>query len=197
MINVAIVEDVKIIREGLKTLLESSANLNCTGIYESFEDFIEGIDESKPEVILIDIELPGISGVEGIKKLKTLSDNYTIIVLTVYEENDRIFEAIEAGASSYLVKNTMPSKIIKVIEDAANGYVMMNSYIARKISALFDGYKLTNSLCQLDKNILDILVEGSNLPAMGARLNLSANDIKKRFFEIYKTVHNVSQYVGK
>ena len=83
MISIAIVEDVKIIREGLQTLLESSQELNCIGGFESFEDFSSSLYKNKPDVILIDIELPGISGVEGIKKLKTLSEDYVIIVLTV------------------------------------------------------------------------------------------------------------------
>lgn len=194
MINVAIVEDVKIIREGLQTLLESSQALNCTGSFESFEDFSLSRGECKPDVILIDIDLPGISGVEGIKKLKLLSENYVIIVLTVYEENEKIFDALKVGASSYLVKNTPAAKIIKLIEDAFNGYVMMNSYIARKILTLFKKSKLTNSIDEINSEILNILIEGRNLPALSSELNLPILEIKRRFGEIYKALHSIYQY---
>lgn len=194
MISIAIVEDVKIIREGLQTLLESSQELNCIGGFESFEDFSSSLYKNKPDVILIDIELPGISGVEGIKKLKTLSEDYVIIVLTVYEENEKIFDALKAGASSYLVKNTPPLKMIRQIEDAVNGYVMMNSYIARKILSLFNKNKLTSTINEIDRKILNILVEGSNIPALSGELYLPVMEIKRRFGEIYKTLHSIYHY---
>ncbi len=194
MINVAIVEDVQIIREGLQTLLELSRELNCIGAFGSFEDFNLSLGLCKTDVVLIDIELPGISGVEGIKKLKTLSENYVIIVLSVYEENEKIFDALKAGASSYLVKNTPAVKMTKLIEDAANGYVMMNSFIARKILTVFKKNKLLDSIDKNDQKILNILIEGSNLPALSGELNLSILEIKKRFGGIYKALHSLYQY---
>ncbi|MGD8778869.1 MAG: response regulator transcription factor [Ignavibacteria bacterium] len=191
MTNIAIVEDVKTIREGLKTLLESSQELNCTGVYKSFENFSKCLSECSPDVILLDIDLPGIFGVEGIKKLKTLSEDFIIIVLTVYEENDKVFDALRVGANSYLVKNTPAAKMIKLIEDAVNGSVIMNSFIARKVLALFKKNRLQHTIDKTDKQILNILIEGNNLPALGAELNLTVSEIKKRFNSIYKILHSL------
>ena len=185
MKNVIIVEDVKTIREGLKDLIDTSQNLHCIQTFENFENFQNQIANLNPDIILIDLDLPGISGIEGIKKLNGLSKKVTIIVLTLHEENERIFEALSVGASNYLVKNTPSQKMISIIEDAADGKVLMNSFIARKT---FDYFKKKRNLDSLEKKELTILkkvTEGNNLIAIENTLQISSNEIKNSFKNIY------------
>lgn len=189
MINVAIVEDVKTIRDGLKTIVDSSNDLNCIEVFESFEDFLNFTESDKIEVILIDINLPGLSGIDGIKRLKKISDKYTIIVLTVYEENESIFEAIMAGASSYLAKNTTPLKMIQLIGDAFNGKVSMNSFIARKTINYLKKKNELNALNDSEKNVLNKLVEGQSIKAIEKSLDISVDQIRCNFNSIYNKLH--------
>lgn len=191
MTNIAIVEDVKTIREGIKTLIDVSDGLNCIGTYEKFEDFIDVHKNNMPDVLLVDLNLPGISGIDGIKKLNKISKDCTIIVLTVYEENDKIFEALLAGASCYLVKNSPPAKMIKIIKDAADGYVPMNSFIARKT---FDSFNVSKKLSDLNSNefnILQKLVEGNSLKAIEEVLKINMPEIRGHFKDIYSKLHRI------
>lgn len=189
MKNVIIVEDVKNIREGLRTLIDSSTSFRCADTFENFESFESKFDKNNPHIILIDIDLPGISGIEGIKKIKRISQNNIIIVLTVHEENERVFEAISVGASNYLVKNTPADKMINILEDAADGKVLMSSFIARKTMECF---KKKNSLNKLNSNEVDILkkiTEGNSLIAIENSLQISSTEIKSNFKRIYDKLH--------
>jgi len=189
MKKVIIVEDVKTIRNGLKDLIDTSKNLQCIQTFENFEKFQSDINNLNPDIILIDLDLPGISGIDGIKKLNGLSKKVTIIVLTLHEENERIFEALSAGASNYLVKNTPSKKMINIIEDAAEGKVLMNSFIARKT---YDYFKKKRNLKTLEKNELNILkkvTEGNNLIAIENTLQISSNEIKNSFKNIYHKLY--------
>ena len=191
MTNIVIVEDVKTIREGIKTLIDISDGLNCIGTYEKFEDFLKSHKNNMPDVLLVDLNLPGISGIEGIKKLNKISLSCTIIVLTVYEENDKIFEALLAGASCYLVKNSPPAKMIKVIKDAADGFVSMNSIIARKTYDSFNIRKKLNELNSNELNILKKLVEGNSLKAIEEVLHINMPEIRSHFKGIYTKLHRI------
>lgn len=185
MKTVVIVEDVKNIREGLKTLIDTSPSLKCIATFENFKSFEEKINGLNTDIILIDLGLPDISGVDGIKKIKEISENFVIVVLTVHEENERIFDALSVGASGYLVKNSPPEKIINILEDAAEGKVLMSSYIARKT---IDYLKRNRSLKKLDQNeytILTKITEGNSLVAIENSLKISSTEIKTNFKNIY------------
>lgn len=190
MAKVAIVENVKTIREGLQTLINASEGFNCIGAYSNYESFINDSDNISPDVILIDLHLPKLSGLEGIKKLKELSDQFAIIVLTVYEENERIFDAISVGAVGYLVKNTPPDKMIQIIKDASEGRVLMNSYIARKALNYFKSSNTANNLNPVELKILKKFVEGHSLKAIENSIAVDIADIKSHFKEIYNKLHN-------
>ncbi len=185
MKTVVIVEDVKNIREGLRTLIHTSSSFQCIATFENFKSFEIQVNKLNPDIILIDLGLPDISGVEGIKKIKKISEKFVIVVLTVHEENERIFDALSAGASSYLVKNSPPEKIINILEDAAEGKVLMSSYIARKT---IDYLKRNKSLKKLDQNeytILTKITEGNSLVAIENSLKISSTEIKTNFKNIY------------
>ncbi|MBN1300023.1 MAG: response regulator transcription factor [Melioribacteraceae bacterium] len=199
MINVAIVEDNYTIREGLEILIRGTDGFKCVAAYEDCESLLDEIDSLSVDVILMDIDLPGMSGIEGIKKLKLISDDYVILILTVYDENELIFDALYSGASGYLIKKTPPAKLLEAIKDAYEGGAPMTSHIARKV---VDFFKSKGSirhngenidLTPREKEVLGGLVEGNSYKAIADSLNISVETVRFHFRNIYKKLHVHSQ----
>lgn len=199
MINVVVVEDNDTIREGLKILIDGTAGYSCIGSYSKCETMLKNIQKSNPDILLMDIGLPGMSGIEGIRKVKSILPELTILVLTIYEENELVFDAICAGASGYLVKKTPPSKLIEAIEEAYKGGAPMSSNIARKVIEIFREKKSTNgkenpnNLTPREKEILSKLVEGSNFKAIADSFSISIDTVRFHFKNVYKKLHVHSQ----
>lgn len=191
MIKVVVVEDNDTIREGLKILIDGTDGFSCVGVYSSYESMIKELELLIPDILLMDIGLPGINGIEGIKQVKTLLPDLTILVLTIYEENDLLFEALCAGASGYLVKMTPPAKFLETIQDAFNGGSSMNAKIAMSIIEKFKsrGDILTSE----EKEILSELVAGSNFKAITDSMQISPESLKFHLRDIYKKLHFNSQ----
>jgi DNA-binding NarL/FixJ family response regulator len=139
-ICVAIVEDQRRTREGLKALIDGSDGFRCVGSWDSMEQALDA-PVSAPDVLLLDLGLPGMSGVEGIVPLRNKLPNTAIVVLTVYEDNHRVFEALCAGATGYLLKNTPPVKLLEAVRDAMNGGSPMSPEIARRVVELFRRFR--------------------------------------------------------
>ncbi|MFZ1289568.1 MAG: response regulator transcription factor [Melioribacteraceae bacterium] len=199
MINVVIVEDSTTIREGLKLLIDGTEGYSCTAAYSNCEDLLEVVTKLKVDVILMDIDLPGISGIEGIRRIKKISDEILILILTIYDENDLIFEALCAGASGYLVKKTPPAKLLDAIRDAYDGGAPMTSNIARKVVDYFQKSKPIQkdlehiALTKREKEVLSGLVEGNSYKAIADKLNVSLDTVRFHFRNIYKKMHVHSQ----
>jgi len=199
MIKVAIVEDSNTIREGLKLLIDGTEGYQCVGAYIKCEEFLDVINDIKVDVILMDIDLPGMSGIDGIKKIKSISNDYIILVLTVYDENEVVFEALCAGASGYLVKKTPPAKLLDAIKDAYEGGAPMTSNIARKVVDFFQSTKPIKSdnskisLTKREKEVLGGLVEGNSYKAISNNLHISVETVRFHFRNIYKKLHVHSQ----
>jgi DNA-binding NarL/FixJ family response regulator len=199
IINVAVVEDNHNIREGLKILIDGTEGYSCVAAYPSCEAMIKNINKLKPDVLLMDIGLPGMNGIEGIKQIKALIPDLTILVLTIYEENDLIFDAICAGASGYLVKKTPPSKLLEAIQDAYLGGAPMSSNIARKVVDLFlrksqsEPQNDSTILTPREKEILGSLIEGNSFKAIADSLLISIETVRFHFRNIYKKLHVHSQ----
>ncbi len=197
MINVVVVEDNDTIREGLIILIDGTEGYTCLAAYPKCETMIKNVKRLNPDVLLVDLMLPGISGIEGIKQVKTILPNIAIIVLTVYEENDRIFDALCAGASGYIVKKTPPAKLINAIQDAYKGCIPMSSNIARKVIDLFQQKKISNNeknnsklkLTEREKEILNKLVEGNSFKAIADSLSVNLETMRSDFKDIYKKIH--------
>jgi DNA-binding NarL/FixJ family response regulator len=198
-IKVVIVEDSNTIREGLKLLIDGTAGYSCEAAFSNCEDLLSEIKNLHVDVILMDIDLPGISGIEGIKQIKKISNDILILILTVYDENELIFEALCAGASGYLVKKTPPAKLLEAIKDAYEGGAPMTSNIARKVVDFFQRNKQINEktenilLTPREKEVLSGLVNGSSYKAIADHLHISLETVRFHFRNIYKKLHVHSQ----
>ncbi len=206
MIKVIVVEDNDTIREGLKILIDGTPGYCCVSTYSKCETMLKNIEKQNPDVLLMDIGLPGMNGIEGIKETKKIIPELTILVLTVYEENDLIFDALCAGASGYLVKKTPPSKLLEAIQEAYEGGAPMSSHIARKVIDFFsrrDGLLQQKKqaspsseqyiLTPREKEILSGLVEGNSFKTIADSLFISIETVRFHFRNIYRKLHVHSQ----
>ncbi len=199
MIKIIVVEDNDTIREGLRILIDSSKGYSCIAAFSNCDTMLESIQKLNSDVLLIDIGLPGMNGIEGIKKVKALLPELIILVLTIYEENELIFEALCAGASGYIVKRTSHLKLIEAIKEGYKGGTPMSSNIARKVIAFFQQKKQLNNnnssvLSFQEKEVLSKLIEGSSIKAIADSLSISVENVRGNFKNIYMKLHN---FAGK
>jgi DNA-binding NarL/FixJ family response regulator len=202
-IKVAIIEDERDIREGLGMLIGYTEGFECVGKYGSMEEAITSIRHRTPDVVLSDIGLPGMNGIEGVKILKETYPGMTILMLSVYDDNDRIFDALCNGAVGYLLKKTPPAKLIDSLKDAIGGGSPMSPEIARKVVALFRDFrppeKVDYDLSPHELRILKLLVEGHSYKTAAAKLNVTTSTISFHLNNIYEKlqVHSKSEAVAK
>lgn len=202
-INVAIVEDKKEIREGLTYLVSSSPEYKCVGSFDNAEDALAEIPRHQTHVVLMDINLPHMDGIECVRRLKSILPPVQIIMLTVYEDTDRIFEALTAGASGYLLKRTPPAKIMESIGDVNRGGSPMSSEIARKIVQSFQktnhSINETDQLTAREKEILTYLAKGFTYKEIGEQLFISSETVRSHLRRIYEKlqVHSRTEAVVK
>jgi len=204
MPSVVIVEDQTAIREGLAVLLGATDGMDCVANYGSCEDMLPHLPDDNPEVILMDIGLPGMSGIDGIREVKKDSPDTTIVVLSVYEDDDNIFEALCAGATGYLVKNTPPARLIEAIQEAHDGGSPMSSHIARKVVTLFQKSFKTDDgddvrLSEREREVLSGLADGDSYQSIGDSLFISVDTVRYHIRNIYKKlqVHSQSAAVSR
>jgi len=202
-IRAAIIEDEREIREGLALLIGETEGFRCSGSFRSMEEALQGIGIDLPDVALVDIGLPGMSGIEGIRLLKQRHPQLSLLMLTVYDDDDRIFEALCAGASGYLLKKTPPSRLIDALREAVEGGSPMSPEIARRVVEVFRRVhipkKADYDLTPHETRILNLLVEGHNYKTAGTELKVSVNTIAFHIKRIYEKlqVHSKSEAVAK
>jgi DNA-binding NarL/FixJ family response regulator len=187
--TVWIVEDSKGFAGSLAELINSTENLSCQQVFYNCEDALARIEQdSPPDIILMDIGLPGMNGIEGIKRIKILAPAVQVIMLTVFEDNENIFDAISAGASGYLHKSATLDSIIDSLESILVGGAPVNPAIAKKILAMFStphGMKTDYGLSPREKEVLQHLVEGLSKRQIGDKLFVSQNTIDTHLRNIY------------
>jgi DNA-binding NarL/FixJ family response regulator len=189
MIHVVIIEDIKEIREGLQLLIDSSDGFVCNTTFATAEEAIAGLPGACPDVALMDIHLPGISGIEAVKKLKGQCPATQFIMSTVYEDDENIFDSLKAGASGYLLKKTAPSKILDAIAEVFNGGSPMSSQIARKVIASFqqkDSIDETDILTPKEKEVLKALAKGLRYKEIADEFGVSMETIRSHARKIYE-----------
>jgi DNA-binding NarL/FixJ family response regulator len=189
MIIVAIIEDIKEIREGLEMLIGSSEGFQCVKTFSSGEEALKGLPGICPDVALMDINLPGINGIEAVRNLKTKCPTTQFIMSTVYEDDENIFESLKAGASGYLLKKTAPSKILDSIMEVYHGGSPMSSQIARKVIASFQQKKSIDDIEELtnrEKEILKQLSKGLRYKEIATELSISMDTVRTHTRHIYE-----------
>ncbi len=191
---VAVVEDDSGLRGQLQRILASAPGFCCVGAYKSAEQALEGMVAAKPKVILMDINLPGISGIECVARLQKLLPDAHIIMLTIYEDSDLIFQALQAGAEGYLVKSSATDVLLKAIDDVHQGGAPMSSHIARKMLRFFRSADSTpatelESLSARELDVLRLLAEGLVNKEIADRLSLSAPTVATYIRRIYGKLH--------
>jgi len=188
-ISVAIVEDREELREGMRLLIDATTGFDCQQVFECAEDALEALPESSIQVILMDIGLPGMSGVEATKIIKATNPHIQVIMLTVYEDAGRIFESLAAGATGYIVKKTPPAELIAAIKLVYAGGSPMSGSVARRIVEHFQQPKndpQIESLSQREKEILDLLVAGLRFREIAERLFIGLETVRTHVRHIYE-----------
>jgi DNA-binding NarL/FixJ family response regulator len=193
MIPIAIIEDQRDIREGLRELIDSVEGFRCSAAFNSVEEMLPEIGKDLPQVVLMDLELPGKSGIEGIRFLKERYPRLVLVALTVFDDDRRIFEAICAGASGYLLKKTPAPRLIDGIRDAAAGGSPVSPEIAARVIALYRETRPAlveeHDLTPHEMRVLKLLVDGHNYKTAAVELSVSVNTISFHMRRIYDKLH--------
>lgn len=202
-VRVALVEDHPQLRGYLSSLIAGSSGFRFTGSFRSMEEAIGRIGSDPPDLVLVDIGLPGMSGVDGIRILKERLPGLCLLVLTVYEDDARIFDALCAGASGYLLKKTPPARLLECLREAASGGAPMSPEVARRVITLFREYrppqKAEYDLTPHEIRILKLLVEGHNYRSAAAELDVTPSTVNFHLQKIYEKmqVHSKTEAVVK
>lgn len=195
MISVVIVDDKRDIREGLQNLLNMSEGFRCTRTYGDAESAIKGITTFPPDVVLMDIELPEMSGIECVRILKQKIPDIDIIMLTAFTDDEYIFQALKAGAYGYLTKNIFPSKLLSAIREVRRGGSPMSSHVARRVVNSFNNIKSPMpSLSKREKEVLRLLCEGQSYRDIAKKLFVSTNTVRFHLKNIYKKLQVNSRH---
>jgi len=202
-ISVAIVEDLDEIREGLADLLAHSPGFACAGVWGTMEDALKGLKTRRPEILLVDLGLPGMDGIEGIRRVREAWPSIVPVVLTVYQDDDRIIQALCAGARGYLLKKTAAPEILTRLEEAAAGGAPMSPEIARVVVNLFSRFVPSpdsdHGLTPHEVRVLKLLVDGDNYRTAATKLGVTRSTIAFHVRKIYTKleVHSKTEAVAK
>jgi len=203
-IKVAIVEDLEEVLEGLSTFVKQDADIELVAAYRTAEAAALELPIVKPDIVIMDINLPGITGIECIKRIKAVTSNMLFMMFTVYENNDQVFEALKAGASGYLLKKTSPSQIIEAIKELYHGGSPMSSQIARKLVSHFQEKQevLNNEAAALssrEKQVLENLAKGMLYKEIADQLGISFHTVRQHIGNIYEKLHvqNKTEAINK
>jgi len=200
-IRVAIVEDDRLTREGLAVLIDSTSGYRCVGRFSSVEDALKQCET--PDVLLLDIHLPGMLGSEGVKHFRSRFPEAQILMLTVFAEQEKVFESICNGACGYLLKKTPPARLLEAVAEAHRGGAPMSPEIARKVIGFFQKAPpveaRSEELSAQETRLLDLLAQGYSYQSAADRLNISVNTVRNHVRSIYEKlhVHSKSEAVSK
>jgi DNA-binding NarL/FixJ family response regulator len=194
MIKLAVVEDDARFRKSLRRVIESNPEYLCEAVYGNGKEALEGIPGNKPEIVIMDLILPDMSGAEVTARLKSVMPDLSIIILTVYNDSDNIFKALRAGACGYLLKQATAQEILGAIAEAKRGGAPMTTEIARKVIAAFrepaaQVKDATEPLAPREKEILDLLAKGYANKEIADNLNLTISTVCWYLHEIYRKLH--------
>jgi DNA-binding NarL/FixJ family response regulator len=203
IVQVAIIEDERDLREGLRSLINFTPNFRCVNDFRSMEEALRQIYLQQPDLVLTDIGLPNMDGIEGTRFLREKFPDLPIIVLTVHDEDDKIFQALCAGANGYLLKNTPPNMIIEAFHEVLNGGAPMSPNVARRVISLFRKFappeKSDIYLTEQERKILKMLTDGHHYKTAAHELGISTSTASFHIHNIYEKlqVHSKTEAVAK
>ena len=205
-LNVMIIEDQRDVREGLAVLIQGTPGFQCTHSYRTMEEALRALGDAShrpPDVILTDIGLAGMSGIDGIAALRKQFDELPILALTVYDSDDKVFNALCAGASGYLLKNTPPARLLDSLQEVAAGGAPMSPEIARRVVGLFRKFRpareATYHLTPQENELLKLLADGHHRKTAAHEMGISVNTVSFHLKHIYEKlqVHSKTEAVAK
>lgn len=197
-IQVALIEDDADIRQLLQVLIDGSPGLSCSRTFAGVEEGVPALLANPADVLLMDIDLPQLSGIEGVKWLKKEGYRGVIVMLTIHEDDAAVFDSLCAGAVGYLVKGLPPVQLLAAIQEAHGGGAPMSAHIARKVVRSFQT-TTTSPLSEREQEVLQLLCEGENYRSIAKALFISANTVKAHIKNIYEKlqVHTRAEAVKK
>jgi len=191
--KVAVVEDNQVLREQLVQILGSAYDIHCVGAYASAEEALKNLPSANPDVVLMDIKLPGMSGIECVTHLKRLMSAVQIIMVTVYEDSERLFRALKAGANGYLVKSAPPKLLLDAVRDVYGGGSPMSSHIARKVVQHFQLLGISpaeaENLSPREQQVLELLASGFLYKEIGDKLKIGVETVRTYVKSICQKMH--------
>lgn len=191
--SVVVVEDDRTLRQQIVDILGTASDIRCIGAFASAEEALKAIPMKAPDVVLMDIKLPGMSGIDCVAKLKRMLPSLQIIMVTIFEDSERIFRALKAGASGYLVKSRPPEQLLEAIRDVHSGGSPMSSHIARKVVQHFHlldpSPKEAENLSPREEQVLDLLASGFIYKEIGDKLNISVETVRTYVKNICNKMH--------
>ena len=193
MITISIVDDEKELRESIRAFIDGSPGFRCVSAYHSAETALKHLPQDRPDVVLMDIHLTGMSGIECVERLKAMMPGMQVLMLTVYEDTDQIFKALSAGASGYMLKRSTPAKLLEAIKDLKEGGSPMSSSIARKVVASFQkagqARDEKTNLSPREQMVLESMAKGLTYKQAADQFGISIGTIRTYVRRIYEKLH--------
>jgi DNA-binding NarL/FixJ family response regulator len=202
-LRVVLIEDLREIRDGLMSLINGTLGFECAAGYGMMETALSQIESDRPDIILTDLGLPGMSGIEGIGKLREVFPQLPIIALTIYDNDEQIFDALCSGANGYLLKNTPPARLLEALQEAAAGGAPMSPTIAARVVKLFREFRPPEtsaySLTPQETELLKLLIEGHHKKTAAREMGISIHTVSFHLKNIYEKlqVHSKTEAVAK
>jgi DNA-binding NarL/FixJ family response regulator len=193
VIKVLLYEDNPQLREGLMMLINGSDGFEVVAAFKNCDNAPDEVDIYQPDVILMDIDMPGINGIQGLKNIREVNDKVKILMLTVFDDNKNVFEAIKSGASGYLLKKTPPGKLLDYITEANSGGAPMSSSIATQVLRMFSDMNNTKgvdyALSEREKEVLQLLVNGYSYKMIASEMFIAIDTVRSHIKKIYEKLH--------
>ena len=191
-ISIAIVEDLEEVRDGIAKLIDLDPDFVVTDAFANAEEAILQLPNNPPDIVIMDINLPGMNGIECIRRIKDKCIGTQFMMFTVYENDEKVFEALKAGATGYLLKKTSPSVIVEALKDLHAGGSPMSSNIARKLVAAYQQQESSSPLLVLssrENEILALLAQGLLYKEIADKLNIVTGTVRQHIHKIYEKLH--------